>query len=100
MAITPFEIEVDADPIKPNGMPFGVISRYFDELRRCQFTPESRHWSAARKCPLSATSGLVRLFDHLVGTIQQRRQHREAERLGGFQIDNEFKFRGLLSRQI
>ena len=40
------------------------------------------------------------LFDHLVGAEQDRCRNIEAERLGGFQIDHEFKFCRLLDRQI
>ena len=41
-----------------------------------------------------------KLFDHLVGTIEQRRQHCQAERLGGFHVDNKFIFCGQLRGQI
>ena len=43
----------------------------------------------------SATTGLVQcskyrlLFDHLVGAYHQGQGHFEAERLGGFQVDDE-----------
>src|SRR5262249_30126785 len=40
------------------------------------------------------------LFDHLVGAGDERRRHREAKRLGGLEIDNEFELCGLLDRQI
>jgi hypothetical protein len=38
------------------------------------------------------------LFDHLVGTCEQRRWNLEAERLGGLEIDDQLGFRGLLDR--
>ena len=41
-----------------------------------------------------------RLFDHLVGAVEQGRRHREAEHLGGFEIDHTFNFGGKLDRQI
>jgi hypothetical protein len=39
-------------------------------------------------------------FDHLVSTGEQRRGHREAQRFGGPQVDDQFEFRNLLHRQI
>src|SRR5262249_38037850 len=39
------------------------------------------------------------LFDHLVGKRQQRWRHVEAERLGGLEVDHEFKFRRLPTRK-
>ena len=39
-------------------------------------------------------------FDHLVGAGEQRRWHFEAERLRGFEIDDEFELGGLHHRQI
>jgi hypothetical protein len=35
------------------------------------------------------------LFDHLVGGGEQRRRNFEAERLGGFEIEDEVEFRRL-----
>jgi hypothetical protein len=39
-------------------------------------------------------------FDHLVGEREQIIGDHDAERLGGFEIDDEFEFRGLNNRQI
>jgi hypothetical protein len=41
-----------------------------------------------------------RLFDHLVGGNEQRLRHGQTERLGGLQVDYQFKFGRLLNRQI
>ena len=38
------------------------------------------------------------LFDQLVSTVQQRKRQVEAERSGGFEIDNELEFHRLLDR--
>ena len=71
-----------------------------------RFTPKSRHWLNAEGCPLCAKSGREQvqqsnpLFDHLVGAVEQGRRHREAEHLGGFEIDHTFNFGGKLDRQI
>src|SRR5258706_4015260 len=40
------------------------------------------------------------LLDHLIRPQQQRRRDREAERLGGLQVDDQLELRGLLYGQI
>jgi hypothetical protein len=39
-------------------------------------------------------------LDHLVRQEQDGRWDREAQRLGGLQVDDQLKFRGLLHRQV
>ena len=36
-------------------------------------------------------SKIACLFDHLIGTRQQRRRHIQAECFGSFQVNDEFK---------
>jgi hypothetical protein len=56
--------------------------------------PERRHTSAEEV-------GKPRLlFDHLVGDGEHARRNVEAKRLGGLDIDNEFKFGRKLERQV
>ena len=48
----------------------------------------------------SCTAATSSLFDHLVGGRQQGRRHRDAERLGGLEAYNEFKFGWLFDGKI
>ena len=57
--------------------------------------------SATWRCPLCANSGhRAHLFDHLIGLCKQRRRHREAERLGSFEIDHQLVLSRRLHRKI
>ena len=40
------------------------------------------------------------LFDHLVGTGEQRRRHLQAQCLRGFEVDHQLVFRRRLHRQV
>src|SRR5215510_1974469 len=40
------------------------------------------------------------LFDDLISAKQERLRDRQAERLGGLEVDDQIKFRGLLHRQV
>jgi hypothetical protein len=40
------------------------------------------------------------LFDHIVGAREQRSRNDRADRLRGFEIDDELELRGLLHRKI
>src|SRR5262245_20390261 len=65
-----------------------------------RFAPESGHRATRLACPLCAnceqSQQEVRLFDHLVGEREHRGRDREAERLGGLQIDRQRVLRWLL----
>ena len=53
----------------------------------------SRHLQCNRPWPLYTQKRTFgRLFDHLVGGHEQRGRNCEAERLGGPEVDDEFKF--------
>src|SRR6266700_3274920 len=47
-----------------------------------------------------ASQQIASLFDHLVGTAEQRNWHRKTQRLGSLEVDDEFNFRRLLHRQV
>src|SRR5215467_13864937 len=71
-----------------------------------RFTPKSGHWNSVARCPLCAKSGhsalrqRLALFDHLVGGVEHRLRYGQVKRFGGFAIDSELDFRGLLERQV
>src|SRR5215470_8212773 len=46
------------------------------------------------------SAAMQSLFDHLVGADKQCGWHNEAERLGGLEVDDQLRFRGLLSGQV
>src|SRR6516162_4389671 len=48
----------------------------------------------------SCTAANRSLFDYLVGGDKQSFWHRDAERLGGLEIDEQFDFCGLLDWQV
>src|SRR5947199_129509 len=43
---------------------------------------------------------LAHSFDHLVGAREQRRRHVQAERSGGFEVDDQFMLDRFLHRQV
>jgi hypothetical protein len=59
-------------------------------IRDVRFVPEADSCTAATKT----------LFDHPVGSAEQRQRHSEAERLSGLQINEQLNLRRLLHWQI
>jgi CRP-like cAMP-binding protein len=55
---------------------------------------------AQRRAEAQELAAWTRLLDYLVGAQQYRIRHLDAERLGCFEIYGEFKFGGLLNRDI
>jgi hypothetical protein len=53
-----------------------------------RFSPNSGARADIPGALLWAISGLMHLFDHLVGELLQVRRNFEADRLGGFEIDD------------
>ena len=63
--------------------------------------PASRRWQISKRGPPTVRfyprkRTFRHLFDHLIGTVEQRRWHREAERLGTFEVDDQLGICGLL----
>jgi hypothetical protein len=58
--------------------------------------PNRRLGPAADRC----TAATKPLFDHPVGTAEQREPEGDAERLGSLEVDDELDPGGLLDRQI
>ena len=55
---------------------------------------------SARGLSAGPEADILPLFDHLVGAAEQRQWHRETERLGGLEVDDQLYLRQLLDRQI
>src|SRR5262245_6533784 len=60
-------------------------------LNGVRFAPDSRHWRCTNQCLLGPKADIGQLFDHLVRARLHRRGHADAKRLGGFEIDDQFK---------
>jgi len=63
-------------------------------------TPHGRHIGGGRLCRDGPITEVSRSFDHLVGASEQHGWHDQADRLGGLEIDDEFKPRWLFDGQI
>src|SRR5712692_9313803 len=62
-----------------------------------------RGLASAERLKGSASSTLSRtpsLLDHLIGPLQERRRDREAEGLGGLEVDHELELGGLLHGKV
>jgi len=81
----------------------------FESTLRSSTTPKTGHRNGDRRRGLSARLGMAArmiaepsrlLLDHLVRAHKHQLWDREAERLGGFQVDYELDLRGLLHRKV
>src|SRR5262249_17390858 len=83
---------------------FGSKADMCGALGHVCFTPESGHVQCSNACLLWANSRLMqcnnRLFDHFVGSHQQRWRNCKAERLGSLEVDHQLKLGRLLDWQI
>src|ERR1700747_1408682 len=51
-------------------------------------------------CCSHASDPALSLFDHLVGKVEHGQRDREAQRLGGFEVDDQLVLGRLLDREI
>src|SRR5262249_36140619 len=67
-----------------------------------RFTPESGHvqCSAVADVRYGPKADIVRLFDHLVGALKQRRWDCESKRLRGLVVNDQLEPRCLSQRQV
>src|SRR5215472_5925586 len=68
----------------------------------CSVMLGSRHQQRS-PCPFIPFHGSVwprQSLNHPIRSLQQRGRHREAERLGGLEVDDEFELAGLLDRKV
>src|SRR5215831_9454457 len=52
------------------------------------------------RAPQQTTRASVSLFDHVIGTQENRRRQLDAKRLSGLEVENHIEFVGLLDRKI
>jgi hypothetical protein len=71
-------------------------------MRNNSLAAAAQQRAAQRRAPASrsAGSGGGPLLDYLVRPRQQRWRDREAERLGGFEVDDELELRRLLDGKV
>ena len=55
--------------------------------------------AGARLSTRGSASGIAPSLDHLIRPQQQRRRDRQAEGLGGLEVDDQLELRGLLDRE-
>ena len=65
-----------------------------------RYTPKSGHGSERVDVRFVPIADITPLFNHLVGTGEQRRRHGEAERLGGPEVDHQVVSGRGLHRQV
>jgi hypothetical protein len=81
-----------------------VKSRHCGISNQCPLYPQkrtlelSREMSALRQKRTHAPQQTVFLFDYLISASEQWQRHRDAERLGGLEVDSEFNLGRLHNR--
>jgi hypothetical protein len=73
---------------------FRSIASFWSLADEFRSSPGSGHHYWRSACPRQT----ARLFDHLVGAVEQWKRHIEVDRLGGLEIDDKLEFYRLLDR--
>jgi hypothetical protein len=85
-------LEINTSLPTSKGLPSSLV-----QLRSAVWTGVTRD---TMPLPDSRSAATASLFDHLVSAAEQRDRESDAERVGGFEVDDQLNFTYLLNRQI
>src|SRR5262249_25285895 len=81
--------------------PLWVKSRHGNRSAQCPLYPQKRTLiERVRMSALCHKRTSVASFDHIVSATEQQRWHVEVHRLGGLEIDDQFKLCRRLDREV
>ena len=85
---------------RPNSRRRWIVAPLPDDLHfpRHQTSLDQPGWSGSRQQGTHTPQQAAILFDHLIGTCDDLRWHRDTECLGSLEVYAQFDFHGLLDR--